>query len=210
MSEREGFVERLAEHRLLGIIRGTDPDASIATALALAEEGVRLFEVSLTSADALRVLREVRAAVGDDIELGAGTVLTAEQADTALEHGATYIVTPAVAPSVAYSVGLGVPVVCGALTPTEVVTAIGLGVDAVKIFPANVAGPRYLKDLRAPFPDVPFVPVGGVGAREVPEYLANGAVAVGVASPLCGDAPDGGDLEELRGRARDFLDQVAR
>ncbi|MFD1860253.1 bifunctional 4-hydroxy-2-oxoglutarate aldolase/2-dehydro-3-deoxy-phosphogluconate aldolase [Aeromicrobium camelliae] len=204
------FVERLADHRLLGIIRGTDPAASLATALTLVEEGVRLFEVSLTSADALAVMQQIAGAVGSDVELGAGTVLTEEQVDAALDHGATYIVTPAVAPSVPYAVERGVPVVCGALTPTEIVAAVGHGVDAVKIFPASTMGPGYLKDLRAPFPDVPFVPVGGVGAAEVPQYLGHGAVAVGVASPLCGDAPDGGDLHALRLRARDFLAQVAR
>ncbi|GAB3052872.1 bifunctional 4-hydroxy-2-oxoglutarate aldolase/2-dehydro-3-deoxy-phosphogluconate aldolase [Sediminivirga luteola] len=202
------FLQTLSEARLLGIIRGTDADASVASALALAEEGVRLFEVSLTSTSALDVIRRIAEAAGPDVELGAGTVLSESDVEAALSHGATYIVTPAVAPSVAAAVRRGVPVLAGALTPTEVVAARDAGADAVKVFPASVFGPRYLKDLRAPFPDVPFVPVGGVDAAQVPEYLSHGAVAVGVASPLCGDAPDGGDLDALRVRAREFLQAV--
>jgi 2-dehydro-3-deoxyphosphogluconate aldolase / (4S)-4-hydroxy-2-oxoglutarate aldolase len=129
----------LRARRLLGIIRGRDPDASVRTAVALAEEGVDLLEVSLTGADA-----------------------------------------PAVR-----------------------------GAAAVKIFPAGQYGPGYVRALRDPFPAVPLVPVGGLGAEHVGEYLTAGAVAVGVGSPLTGDAPHGGDLTALRERARRFLDAVA-
>lgn len=204
------LIEHLTEHRLLGIIRGTDADASVATALALVDEGVAALEVSLTSADALSVLRRVAAGAGPDVAIGAGTVLSPEDVDAALAHGATYVVTPAVAPSVPYAAAKGVPVLCGAMTPSEVVTALGYGVTAVKLFPAHQVGAGFLKDLRAPFPDVPFVPVGGVDAASVPAWFDAGALAVGVAGPLCGDAPNGGDLDALRGRARDFLAQVRR
>ncbi|OZC45769.1 aldolase [Rhodococcus sp. WWJCD1] len=202
------LLDDLRDHRLLGIIRGTDAAASIDTALALADEGVRLFEVSLTSADALRVIETVAARLDGKVQLGAGTVIDPADVARVRDAGATYVVTPAVAPSVEVAVAGGIPVLCGALTPTEVVTAVGLGVDGVKIFPASVFGPQYFKDLRAPFPDVPLIPVGGVGADAIATYLANGATAVGVASPLCGDAPNGGDLGELRDRARAFLDAV--
>ncbi|MBY4229754.1 bifunctional 4-hydroxy-2-oxoglutarate aldolase/2-dehydro-3-deoxy-phosphogluconate aldolase [Rhodococcus fascians] len=202
------LLDDLREHRLLGIIRGTDAAASIDTALALADEGVRLFEVSLTSADALRVIETVAARLDGKVQLGAGTVIDPADVARVRDAGATYVVTPAVAPSVEVAVAAGIPVLCGALTPTEVVTAVGLGVDGVKIFPASVFGPQYFKDLRAPFPDVPLIPVGGVGADAIAAYFANGATAVGVASPLCGDAPNGGDLGGLRDRARAFLDAV--
>ncbi|WP_280419487.1 bifunctional 4-hydroxy-2-oxoglutarate aldolase/2-dehydro-3-deoxy-phosphogluconate aldolase [Nocardia carnea] len=202
------LLDDLCAHRLLGIIRGTDAAASIDTALALADEGVRLFEVSLTSAEALRVIEAVATRLDGRIQLGAGTVLTPDDVLRARDAGATYIVTPGLAPSVPAAIEDGVPVLCGALTPTEIITAAGLGVDAVKIFPASTMGPGYFKDLRAPYPDIPLIPVGGVGTDTVPAYLANGAVAVGVASPLCGDAPNGGDLEALRLRARSFLEAV--
>lgn len=204
------LIEVLAEDRLLAIIRGTSAKAAIDTAIALVDEGVRSLEISLTSAEALTVLTEVSAALGDRVRLGAGTVLTPADVDAALEAGANYIVTPAVAPSVAAAVESKVPVLCGALTPSEVLCALDAGADAVKLFPASAMGNRYVKDLRAPFPHTPFVPVGGVGVEEAAGYLTDGAIAVGVASPLVGDAANGGDLEALRGRARDFLGTVRR
>lgn len=204
------LIEDLAADRLLAIIRGTSAEAAIATAIALVEEGVRSLEVSLTSADALTVLSEVSQALGDRVRLGAGTVLTPADVDAALDAGATYVVTPAVAKSVSTAVDRDVPVLCGALTPTEVLAALDAGADAVKLFPVSTMGPRYVKDLRAPFPQTPFVPVGGVGADEATGFLADGAVAVGVASPLLGDAANGGDLDGLRRRAREFLQAVRR
>jgi len=204
------LIEDLSTDRLLAIVRGNDVEASIATALALVDEGVRSLEVSLSSAEALTVLAEVSSALGDRVRLGAGTVLTPADVDAALDNGATYIVTPAIAPSVATAVDRGVPVLCGALTPTEVLTALDAGADAVKLFPVSSMGPRYVKDLRAPFPNTPFIPVGGVGVAEAERFLADGAIAVGVASPLLGDAANGGDLDALRERARGFLSAVHR
>lgn len=97
----------------------------------------------------------------------------------------------------------------GVMTPTDVLQALRLGADALKLFPAGSAGgPGYLRDLRGPFPDLPFVPVGGVDARAAADYLRSGATAVGVGSPLIADAADGGSLAGLRERAREFLDVV--
>jgi len=114
-------------------------------------------------------------------------------------------VTPAVTESVAESVTRGIPVLAGAFTPTEVVTAMGLGATAVKLFPSATGGPAHLRALRDPLPGVPFVPVGGVSAALASEYFAAGAVAVGIGSPLVGDAATGGDLNALRARAASFL-----
>lgn len=92
----------------------------------------------------------------------------------------------------------------GALTPTEIEAALARGADAIKLFPGSLGGPGYLKALRDPFPEVPFVPVGGVDAQIARDYLDRGALAVGVGSPLVGDAADGGELEQLRARAAEF------
>jgi 2-dehydro-3-deoxyphosphogluconate aldolase/(4S)-4-hydroxy-2-oxoglutarate aldolase len=103
-----------------------------------------------------------------------------------------------------------VPVLVGALTPSEVIAAVDLGATAVKLFPAaQLGGPSYLRALREPFPGVPFVPVGGVTADTVAAYLAAGATAVGAGSPLIGDAAGGGSLEALRQRARAMRAAVA-
>lgn len=199
------FLDGLARARLLAIIRSTDPAAAIAAALVLLESGIRVLEVSLVTTDALRVIAEVARRAPAGCLLGAGTVLTREDVARAEEAGARFMVTPAVTEGVAESVARGIPVLAGALTPTEVVTALGLGATAVKLFPASIGGPAYLRALRDPLPGAPFVPVGGVDAALAAEYLAAGAVAVGVGSPLVGDAACGGDLDALRARAAAFL-----
>jgi 2-dehydro-3-deoxyphosphogluconate aldolase/(4S)-4-hydroxy-2-oxoglutarate aldolase len=199
------FLDELAEERLLAIIRGTDPAAAIQAALVLLESGIRILEVSLVTTDALRVIADVARRAPDGCVVGAGTVLTREDVARAESAGARFMVTPAVTESVAESVARGIPVLAGALTPTEVVTAMSLGATAVKLFPSSIGGPAYLRALRDPLPDVPIVAVGGVDAALAAEYLAAGAVAVGVGSPLAGDAARGGDLDALRARAAEFL-----
>ncbi|MFF9035537.1 bifunctional 4-hydroxy-2-oxoglutarate aldolase/2-dehydro-3-deoxy-phosphogluconate aldolase [Streptomyces sp. NPDC014892] len=195
------LVESLRAHRLLAIVRGKDPAAALRTVRTLTEEGVAVIEVSLTTADALTVIRQARAELGPDALLGAGTVRSAADAERAVEAGASYLVTPAVLDGPA---AFGVPVLMGALTPTEIETALARGADAIKLFPGVLGGPGYLRALRDPFPEVPFVPVGGVDAQAARDYLDRGALAVGVGSPLVGDAADGGDLRRLRDRAAEF------
>ena len=199
------FLSELAQERLLVIIRGADPEAAIATSLVLLQSGIRFLEVSLVTAYALGVIAEVARSAPDGAVIGAGTVLTRDDVTRAAEAGARFMVTPAVTESVAESVALGIPVLAGAFTPTEVLTAMGLGATAVKLFPSALGGPAYLRALRDPLPDVPFVPVGGVDVTLAADYLAVGAVAVGVGSPLVGDAVRGGDLDALRARAAAFL-----
>ncbi|MFF3944760.1 bifunctional 4-hydroxy-2-oxoglutarate aldolase/2-dehydro-3-deoxy-phosphogluconate aldolase [Streptomyces sp. NPDC001902] len=203
------LLAALRAHRLLAIVRGSDPDAALTTVLTLAEEGITLIEVSLSGRDALDVIARARAALGPEATLGAGTVLSAEDARDAHKAGAAFLVTPAVSEGIATGRELGLPVLAGVMTPTDILQALRLGADALKLFPAGSAGgPGYLKDLRGPFPDLPFVPVGGVDAQAAAVYLRGGALAVGVGSPLIGDAAEGGSVTALRERARTFLDVV--
>ncbi|MFE2726673.1 bifunctional 4-hydroxy-2-oxoglutarate aldolase/2-dehydro-3-deoxy-phosphogluconate aldolase [Kitasatospora sp. NPDC059327] len=187
-------------YRTLVIVRGTDRDAALRTVLTLAEEGLTASEVSLTTTDALWVIQQARRALGPDAHLGAGTVLTAEDAARATEAGAGFLVTPGLVTDLPHGPGHP-PVLMGALTPTEVMAATRHGALAVKLFPASLGGPAHLAALRAPFPDTPFIPVGGIDAATALAHLNAGAAAVGVGSPLTGDAPDGGDQHALRARA---------
>jgi 2-dehydro-3-deoxyphosphogluconate aldolase/(4S)-4-hydroxy-2-oxoglutarate aldolase len=205
MGMPSSFVERLTAARVLAVIRGTDTDAAVATAKALFEEGVRFVEIALTTPGACRAIEAVRADLPHGATIGAGTVLTAADAADVAAAGAQFVVTPAVTPSIEAAADLGLPVASGALTPTEAWTAIHRGASAVKLFPASTGGPGYLKALRDPFPDIPFVAVGGVGLDDVEQFLKVGAIAVGVGSPLVGDAASGGDLAALRFRARAYL-----
>jgi len=200
----------LATHRLVAIVRGDDADAALRTVLALVEEGVELVEVSLSGKDALSVIERARHALGPEHPLGVGTVLTADDARAAHRAGADFVVTPGLGDGVVTAQELGLPVLAGVVTPTEVVAARALGVAALKIFPiAQFGGAAYLKALRGPFPDAPFVPVGGVDEAAARACLAAGALAVGVGSPLIGDAADGGSITALRERARRFRTVVA-
>nr|MDT0656647.1 bifunctional 4-hydroxy-2-oxoglutarate aldolase/2-dehydro-3-deoxy-phosphogluconate aldolase [Micromonospora sp. DSM 115978] len=202
--------ETLSRHRLLAVVRGDDPDAALRSILVLAEAGIALVEVSITSRDAVGVLARARVELGPDALLGAGTVLTEADVVQVEQAGASFVVMPGLAPAAAECARLGMPALVGALTPTEVVAASLAGAAAVKLFPATaLGGPGYLRTLREPFPDVPFVPFGGVDAGSATDYLAAGALAVGVGGPLLGDAPRGGDLAALRSRAAAFRAAVS-
>lgn len=145
----------LAAARVLGIIRGTDTAAAIATGVALLDEGVRVIEVALTTPGALRAIDAIRAAAPAGALVGAGTVLTATDVADVAAAGAHFVVTPAVVESIPEAVRRGLPVAAGALTPTEAYTAVRMGASAVKLFPASLGGPAYLRALRDPFPQLP-------------------------------------------------------
>ncbi|MDQ6715518.1 MAG: bifunctional 4-hydroxy-2-oxoglutarate aldolase/2-dehydro-3-deoxy-phosphogluconate aldolase [Actinomycetota bacterium] len=203
------FVVELAAARLMAIIRGRESGAVVATALALVDEGVRFVEVALTTPGACEAISQIRGRMPEDAWVGAGTVLTAQDVDDVEAAGAQFVVTPAVTPSIASAAARGIPVVAGAMTPTEAWTAMQHGAAAVKLFPAFSGGPGFLKAVSDPFPTIPFLAVGGVGLQDVQAYLTVGALGVGVGGPLVGDAAAGGDLEALRERARAYLSAVA-
>jgi 2-dehydro-3-deoxyphosphogluconate aldolase/(4S)-4-hydroxy-2-oxoglutarate aldolase len=203
------FTAELAAARVLAIIRGTGTAAAVATGRALLAEGVRLVEVALTTPGALRAIEAIRSDAPAGSLVGAGTVLTAAAVADVAAAGAQFVVTPAVVDSIPEAARRGLPVAVGALTPTEAYAAVRMGASAVKLFPASLGGPAYLKAVRDPFPDIPFVAVGGVGLDHLHSYLDAGAVAVGVGGPLVGDAASGGSLDDLRARARAYLAAVA-
>ena len=172
-------------------------------ARTLGEAGVTCLELTLTTPGAVDALARVRAELGSDVALGMGSVIDAAQAAACLDAGADFLVSPGVCPEVAlYALERGVPCYPGALTPSELIEAWGLGAPAVKLFPASLGGVRYLKDVRAPLPQIPLVPTGGVALEQISDYIANGAAAVGLGGPLVGDALDGGSLAKLAVRAR--------
>jgi 2-dehydro-3-deoxyphosphogluconate aldolase/(4S)-4-hydroxy-2-oxoglutarate aldolase len=199
------FLERLAAVPVVAILRAANAERFLEVGRVLYEGGVRAIEVTLTSRGALEAFGRLREELPGDAVLGVGTVRSAGDAELALEAGATYLVAPDFRPEVvAFAVERDLPVVPGALTPTEVVAAWGAGATAVKVFPVSaVGGAAYVKAVRAPLPEVPLVPTGGVGIDDIGAYLDAGAVAVGVGSPLLGDAGEpGGDLRGLAERAR--------
>jgi 2-dehydro-3-deoxyphosphogluconate aldolase / (4S)-4-hydroxy-2-oxoglutarate aldolase len=199
------FIEQLAAVPVVAILRAAGAGRFVEVGRVLYEGGVRAVEVTLTSEGALAALGRLRQELPGDALLGVGTVRSVGDAERAVEAGAAYLVAPDLrAEVVAWAGERGVAVVPGALTPTEIAAAWAAGATAVKVFPVSaVGGPAYLKAVRAPLPEVPLVPTGGVGIDDVGAYLAAGAAAVGIGSPLLGDAGDpGGDLDALADRAR--------
>ncbi|MFJ3791145.1 bifunctional 4-hydroxy-2-oxoglutarate aldolase/2-dehydro-3-deoxy-phosphogluconate aldolase [Kitasatospora sp. NPDC090091] len=198
----------LAASPVIAVVRAPRiPDAA-ALCAALSEGGIHLTEFTFTTPD---VTTHLRRATRVGWRVGVGTVLTAEQADRAIGAGAWFLVTPGLRPEVARRAHAErVPVVLGALTPTEVLQAHELGAAAVKVFPARAFGPGYFKDLRAPFPDIPLVASGGVNAGNAGEFLAQGALAVCAGSEVVApDAVAAGDWAEITRRAKAFTEACA-
>jgi 2-dehydro-3-deoxyphosphogluconate aldolase/(4S)-4-hydroxy-2-oxoglutarate aldolase len=201
----EELLAGVRRTRLLAIVRGNDGTAAGKAALAAMEEGFQYVEIALTTPGALDAISEVRAAAPAGCFVGAGTVLTKHDVDNVEAAGGQFMVTPSLAPSIEEAAGRGIPVLAGALTPSESFEAMNRGATAVKLFPASIGGPGYLKAVRDPFPDIPFIAVGGVGLDEAAGYWAAGAIAVGLGGPLFGDSASGGDLAAMRERARSFV-----
>jgi 2-dehydro-3-deoxyphosphogluconate aldolase/(4S)-4-hydroxy-2-oxoglutarate aldolase len=196
------------EDHLVAVLRAPRPDACAAIVDRLVESGIRCIELTLTTPDALRELPRLRERVGDSACIGMGTVTSEANARASLDAGAEFLVTPIVAPAVlALGVAAGVPVLCGALTPTEAHAAWSAGASAVKIFPASAVRPSYLRELRGPFPDLDAMPSGGVGFDDIVPWLAAGACAVSLGGSLIGDvfAEASSDLEGRAQRARDAV-----
>ena len=195
--------DRLTATRVVAILRAENATRAEAVVDVLVEAGVRSLELTLTTQGALEVVERLAARVPADVEVGVGTVLTAADVDRSVDAGATFVVSPSVDPEViAAALRRRVASYPGAFTPTEIAAAWKAGASAVKLFPAGQLGPGYLKAVRAPLPDIPVVPTGGIDTDAIGAWLAAGAVAVGMGGPLIGDAltPDG-DLRALAQRA---------
>jgi 2-dehydro-3-deoxyphosphogluconate aldolase/(4S)-4-hydroxy-2-oxoglutarate aldolase len=191
---------------VIAVLRAPSADAGIRATAALIAGGVTGIEITYSTPDAAAVIREVRAQHGEDVYLGAGTVLDPAQAAEAVEAGARFLVSPGTdAKLAAAMLDTGATVLSGALTPSEVMAALACGVHVVKLFPASLGGPAYLKALRAPFPDVSFVPTGGVDAGNLGDWMVAGAVAVGAGGDLCpAAAMAAGDWDAITATARRF------
>jgi 2-dehydro-3-deoxyphosphogluconate aldolase/(4S)-4-hydroxy-2-oxoglutarate aldolase len=194
--QRPAMPPAILSGRVVAIGRNLDTARALRIGQVLADCGVPAFEVTLQGAAALDAIRELRAAMGERLLVGAGTVLDVDGATAAVEAGATFLVMPVTDVEViAWAAERDVPVFPGALSPTEVLTAWRAGASAIKLFPASVGGAALLRELRGPFPDILLMPTGGVTADNARALIDAGAVAVGVGSWLAG-APDDATLRE--------------
>jgi 2-dehydro-3-deoxyphosphogluconate aldolase/(4S)-4-hydroxy-2-oxoglutarate aldolase len=193
--------------RIIAIGRGLDPRAVVTIGEALVDGGVRSFEVTLDSPgafDAIASLSERWSPT--ELLVGAGTVLDRGSAERAVTAGARFLVMPHTdAELVGWAADRDLPSFPGALTPTEILAAWRAGAAGVKLFPAGVLGPAFVRDLAGPFAGIPLVPTGGVTAVSAPDFIAAGAVAVGLGSWLTG----GGDPARIRARAAEAAAAIA-
>jgi 2-dehydro-3-deoxyphosphogluconate aldolase/(4S)-4-hydroxy-2-oxoglutarate aldolase len=205
--EKAEILSALQEIGLVPVLRAESEDQALALATAIAAGGVTALEVTMTVPGAIRVMRRL-AEERPDILIGAGTVLDAETARMCILEGAKFVVSPALnLKTIELCHRYGVPVLPGALTPTEIVTAWEAGADVVKIFPASaLGGAKYLKSVKAPLPQVQMIPTGGVSQATAAEFLEAGAFALGVGADLVdAKAIAEGRPESITENARKYL-----
>ncbi|MEN9933652.1 MAG: hypothetical protein RLZZ387_231 [Chloroflexota bacterium] len=179
------ILEAITATKVVAIVRLERYDRAVEVARALVAGGITAVEFTLTGAGANEAIAACREALGDAAQVGVGTVLRREEAYASIDAGAQFVVTPAVRPEViAACRERGVPILCGALTPSEALAAHEAGAEMIKIFPARAFGPQYIKDILAPLPFLRVVPTGGVSAENARAYLEAGATAVGIGGNL--------------------------
>jgi 2-dehydro-3-deoxyphosphogluconate aldolase / (4S)-4-hydroxy-2-oxoglutarate aldolase len=198
--DRQDVLSLIVRSRIVGIVRTEDAEDAVATARALLDAGLPVVEVSLTTPGGLDAISDL-AATG---LIGAGTVLDAETARLAIAAGAGFLVSPHVDPDVvATAHRSGVPAIPGAATPTEIVRALDAGADLVKLFPAGALGIDWFRAVRAALPQAAYVPTGGIDATTAGDWIAAGALAVGV-----GGALTRGSADEVQRAVRSLLGAV--
>lgn len=192
------------EQRVFAIIRSDSFECLTSTADTVLGAGINSLEISLTSPYALEAVATLRRETGEDTVIGAGTVLDAASARAAIDAGARFLVSPVLdAEVIRTGHRYGVPVFPGVATPTEMVQAMELGADALKVFPASGHRPAWLRDIRAALPQAALLPTGGVTLDTAPEWIAAGAVACGMGSALTE-----GDRETVAKRVTELLQRL--
>ena len=203
-------VDRIAHDKIVAIVRLANYDRAVEVARALLAGGVSVLEFTLTGRGAIEAVTAVRSALGAAVCVGVGTVLEPDQVVAAVAGGAEFVVTPVVrVPVIHACANLDVPCACGALTPTEILAAHEAGAGIVKVFPATVGGPRYIRDVLAPLPVHTLLPTGGITAENARDFLAAGAVAVGIGGNLISaKAVAAGDFDAITVEARACVSAV--
>ncbi len=210
---RRETLAAITEIGMVPVVRADSVEGAIRAIEAIHRGGIRVAEITMTVPGAIRALEKVADKFGDKILLGAGTVLDPETARAAMLAGAEFFVTPSLnLATIEMANRYSKVIMPGALTPTEVLTAWEAGADAVKIFPCSaVGGAKYIKALRAPFPQIAMVPTGGVNLETIGDFLKAGACACGVGGELIDSANiRDGKFEVFEERARQFLQAVSR
>ncbi|MFF1816152.1 bifunctional 4-hydroxy-2-oxoglutarate aldolase/2-dehydro-3-deoxy-phosphogluconate aldolase [Kribbella sp. NPDC058245] len=208
-------LDLLRADRVLTVVRAPEIADARDLCAALVAGGIHVVELTYTTPDLPRHLERAASTAGETgAVVGAGTVQTGQQAQQAIDAGAQFLVTPGQgleAAAIAEAArAAGIPVVLGAFTPSEVMTALALGSAAVKIFPAHQLGPKYFKDLNGPFPGVPLIPSGGINAGNARDYLDAGALAVSAGTDVVSPTDVAASAwDVITGKAKSFVAAIS-
>jgi 2-dehydro-3-deoxyphosphogluconate aldolase/(4S)-4-hydroxy-2-oxoglutarate aldolase len=209
---RDQVKARIIEIGIVPVVRAASPEQAMRAAEAVCEGGISAVEVTMTVPGAVEVIAQLSRSNGADVLVGAGTVLDAETAKRCLDAGAQFLVSPGFdLETVKLANRTGTPIMAGALTPTEIITAWNAGSDFVKVFPCGtVGGAKYIKALKGPLPNIPMVPTGGVNLDTAAEFIQAGASALGVGGELVSAAAlKSGNTSHIVETARKFVAIVA-
>lgn len=205
------ILQTIKEKKIVAVIRNVKDEDIVPIADALLAGGVKIIEITAESPDFISSIKRVKSRIGDKIIVGAGTVLDSETANLAIMAGAQFIFSPTVnLETIKITKRYGVVSIPGALTPTEILKAYEHGADIIKVFPANILGPKYLKDIHGPLPHIPLMPTGGIDLTNVQDYIQNGAIAVGIGSTLVNTKKEISisTLQEITDRAVQFVNKL--
>lgn len=207
--EKECVIKRMTDSGLVAVVRAKDAEEAIRISDACLEGGCSSIELTFTVPGANKVIEGLANKYQNgEMLLGAGTVLDAETARTAILSGANYIVSPAFNAECAKLCNrYRVPYIPGCMTITEVLTAMEAGADIIKIFPADLFGPKIIKDIKGPLPHAKMMPTGGVDVSNVDQWIKAGAVAVGAGSSLTAGAKTG-DYKKITETAKEFIEKI--
>lgn len=208
----DDVIRRIEEIGIVPVVRAASVTEATRAVEAICAGGIPVVEITMTVPNAITVIREVAQEYRDRVLIGAGTVTSAEQAELCVRAGAEFLVSPGLAsPVLAVAKSCAKLAIPGALTPTELMSAQEHGARLIKIFPCgNVGGPKYLRALKAPFPNASLIPTGGVNAGNAAEFIAAGAFALGVGADLVdATALREGNLDKIISSARELVQAVS-
>ncbi|GGE44371.1 2-dehydro-3-deoxy-phosphogluconate aldolase [Pullulanibacillus camelliae] len=204
-------LQTIYDKKLVAVIRGTTEETIMPIVKALAEGGISILEITAETPNVLPIIEKVVRSFGDQVLVGAGTVLDPETARATIMAGARFVFSPTVnVETIKMVKRYGAISIPGAMTPTEILTAYEHGADVIKVFPANVLGPGFIKDVHGPLPQVPLMPTGGIHLENIKEYFNKGAVAAGLGGALVPSRQpvDEASLQLLTKKAAQFVQAI--
>jgi 2-dehydro-3-deoxyphosphogluconate aldolase/(4S)-4-hydroxy-2-oxoglutarate aldolase len=209
---RSETLARIVESGCVAVVRAKSSEQLLDVARALKDGGVIAIEITMTTPNAIEVIRKVSATLGNSVIAGVGSAIDAETARAAIDAGAEFVVGPIFVPAILEMAHRhDKPYIPGAFTPTEIMAAWTAGADIVKVFPASVGGPDYFRAVKGPLPQVKLTPTGGVNLKTAGEFIKAGAEFLGVGGELVSkDALARGDMKWITETATQFVNEVRK